>query len=392
MKQLSQLSRRARWAVPTGAVVVVGGVLAGSMISVAQAAPSLPAKTPAQLLAALAAKPATPPLTGTVVETSSLGLPSLPGSSSPGSLASLLTGSHTIRLWYSDPKHFRVAVPQSMSESDIIRNGGNAWVWESSQNTVTHYVIPARADHNAAKKAQKKAQQKAQKKAQQSEPPLTPQQAANEVLRQVGPTTTVRVDSNVTVAGEAAYQLVLAPKSSSSLIGQIRIAVDGSRDVPLRVQVFAKGAKSPAAQIGFTSVSFVKPAAANFAFTAPAGATIKTQHLGDGGSAGKHTGQTGDTSTIGSGWLSVANLPGSALTGTTQALGQHPSSGSGLSGDTGAIVNALVKSATPVSGSWGSGRLIKTSLISVLITDNGRVLVGAVTPQVLYSAAAQAAK
>ena len=383
MKQLSKLSRRARWAVPTGAVVVVGGVLAGSMISVAQAAPSLPAKTPAQLLAALAAKPATPPLTGTVVETSSLGLPSLPGSSSPGSLASLLTGSHTIRLWYSDPRHFRVAVPQSMSESDIIRNGGNAWVWESSQNTVTHVVIPARADHNAAQKAQK---------AQQSEPPLTPQQAAGEVLRQVGPTTTVRVDSNVTVAGEAAYQLVLAPKSSSSLIGQIRIAVDGHRDVPLRVQVFAKGAKSPAAQIGFTSVSFVKPAAANFTFTPPAGATIKTEHLGETGSATKHDRKIGDGAMIGSGWLAVANLPSSVLTSTTQALGQRPSSGSGLGGDSGPVINALVKSATPVSGSWGSGRLIKTSLISVLITDQGRVLVGAVTPQVLYSAAAQVAK
>ena len=33
-----------------------------------------------------------------------------------------------------------------MSESDIIRNGGNAWVWESSQNTVNHLVIPARAE------------------------------------------------------------------------------------------------------------------------------------------------------------------------------------------------------------------------------------------------------
>src|ERR1700759_2563090 len=378
MKQLSQLSRRARWAVPTGAVVVGGGVLAGSMFSVAQASPSLPAKTPAQLLAALAAKPAPPPLTGTVVETSSLGLPSLPGTSSPGSLASLLTGSHTIRIWYSDPRHFRVAVPQSMSESDIIRNGGNAWVWESSQNTVTHLVIPA----DASKQAEKQA----------STPPLTPQQAANEVLAAVGPTTTVRVDSNVDVAGQAAYQLVLAPKSSSSLVGQIRIAIDGSRDVPLRVQVFAKGAKSPAAQIGFTSVSFVKPAAANFAFTPPAGATVKTQQLGDERPAGKHARPSGDASTIGSGWLAVGNLPGSALTDTTKAIGQRPSSGSGLSGDTGAVVNALIKSATPVSGSWGSGRLIKTSLISVLITNNGRVLVGAVTPQVLYSAAAQVAK
>ena len=379
MKQRVQFSRRARWAVPTGAVIVVGGVLAGSMISVASAAPSLPAKTPAQLLTALAAKPKTPPLTGTVVETSSLGLPSLPGTSDPTSIAALLTGSHTIRVWYADPQHFRVAVPQTMSESDIVRNGSNAWLWESTQNTVTHLTIPAHSDSKSA--AAKGA----------SEPPMTPQQAAQEILAKVGPTTTVRVDSNVTVAGEAAYQLVLAPKSTSSLIGQIRIAVDGTRDVPLRVQVFAKGAKTPAAQIGFTSVSFVKPAAANFTFTAPAGATVKTEQLGDGGRASQHAPKAGDASTIGQGWLAVADLPSSALTDATQPHRQ-PSSGSGLSGDSDQVISALVKSATPVSGSWGSGRLIKTSLISLLITDNGRVLVGAVTPQVLYSAAAQAAK
>ena len=380
MKQRVQFSRRARWAVPAGAVIVVGGVLAGSMISVASAAPSLPAKTPAQLLTALAAKPQTPPLTGTVVETSSLGLPSLPGTSNPTSIAALLTGSHTIRVWYADPQHFRVAVPQSMSESDIIRNGSNAWVWESTQNTVTHVTIPAHSDSKSAAKS-----------AAASEPPLTPQQAAQEVLAKVGPTTTVRVDSNVTVAGEAAYQLVLAPKSTSSLIGQIRIAVDGSRDVPLRVQVFAKGAKTPAAQIGFTSVSFIKPAAANFTFTAPAGATVKTEQLGQGGPATQHAPKTGDVSMIGQGWLSVADLPSSALTEATQSSG-HPSSGSGLSGDSDQVIGALVKSGTPVSGSWGSGRLIKTSLVSLLITDKGRVLVGAVTPQVLYAAAAQAAK
>ena len=378
MKQRVQISRRARWAVPAGAVIVVGGVLAGSMISVASAAPSLPAKTPAQLLSALAAKPQTPPMTGTVVETSTLGLPSLPGTSDPTSIAALLTGSHTIRVWYADPRHFRVAVPQSMSESDIIRNGSNAWVWESTQNTVTHVTIPAHSDHNSA--AAKSA----------SEPPLTPQQAAQEILAKVGPTTTVRVDSNVTVAGEAAYQLVLAPKSSSSLIGQIRIAVDGSRDVPLRVQVFAKGAKTPAAQIGFTSVSFVKPAAANFTFTAPAGAKVKTEQLGGGAPATEHAPKTRDASVIGQGWLAVADLPSSALTDATQP--HQPSSGSGLSGDSDQVIGALIKSATPVSGSWGSGRLIKTSLISLLITDNGRVLAGAVTPQVLYSAAAQAAK
>ena len=385
MKQLVNLSRRARWAVPAGAVVVVGGVLAGSMISVAQAAPSLPSRTPAQLLASLAGQASMPPLTGTVVETSSLGLPSLPGTDNPTSVSSLLTGSHTVRIWYADPTHFRVAVPQNMSESDLIRNGSNAWLWESTKNTVTHLTVPADAGKAAARAHAKKMAVKPS-----SAPPMTPQQAANEVLAKVGPTTTVGVDTNVYVAGEAAYQLVLAPKSPSSLIGQIRIAVDGTRDVPLRVQVFAKGAKSPAVQIGFTSISFVTPAAANFAFSPPAGATVQQQPLGGGT---KHTGggsSLGSAYTVGTGWLAVADLPSSVLSSVTGPKAPA-SSGSGLSGDTGPIIGALLKSATPVSGSWGSGRLLKTSLLSMLITNNGRVLVGAVTPQVLYQAAAQPA-
>ena len=41
-------------------------------------------------------------------------------------------------------------------------------------------------------------------------------------------------------------------------------------------------------------------------------------------------------------------------------------------------------------GSWGSGRLLRTSLLSVLITSNGQALIGAVTPAALYAAAAQA--
>ena len=47
------------------------------------------------------------------------------------------------------------------------------------------------------------------------------------------------------------------------------------------------------------------------------------------------------------------------------------------------------KAARPVHGSWGSGRLLRTSLISVLLTSKGQLLVGAVTPAVLYADAAK---
>jgi hypothetical protein len=42
---------------------------------------------------------------------------------------------------------------------------------------------------------------------------------------------------------------------------------------------------------------------------------------------------------------------------------------------------------TPVSGAWGKGRLLESSLLSVLVTDDGRLLAGAVAPDQLYAAA-----
>ena len=61
-----------------------------------------------------------------------------------------------------------------------------------------------------------------------------------------------------------------------------------------------------------------------------------------------------------------------------------------LEPDGAGVLAGLLRSATHVSGAWGSGRLVKTGLVSMLITSNGHVLIGAVAPSVLYSAAAQA--
>jgi hypothetical protein len=374
MTAVPKLSRRARWAVPAGALVIVGAVMAGSLISVAQASPGLPPRTPAQLLVQVGDS-VTPALTGTVVETASFGLPSLPGTSDPTSIASLLTGSHTVRVWYSSPRHFRLAVPEPLSETDLIADGNTAWLWQSTANSVTEYLLPARQTAPVTSPASA---------------PLTPQQAAQQVLAKVGPTTTLSVDSNVTVAGQPAYELVLAPKDSRSLVGQVQIAIDGHNGVPLRLQVYARGASSPAFQVGYTSIQFVTPAPADLSFSPPPGAKVTRVNLG----SEKPSGQPSDVSVIGSGWLSVLDLPSAGLTAPS---GSGPSSGSGgpvspsdTGGDSAAVLNALLQSATRVSGAWGSGRLLQTSLVSVLITDSGKVFVGAVQPSVLYAAASQA--
>jgi outer membrane lipoprotein-sorting protein len=391
-----KFSPRARWAVPAGVLAAVGAVMAGALISTAQASPALPARTPAQLLASVAGRTGPlPALTGTVVESAALGLPNLPGADSdPSSIAALLTGSHTVRIWYADPRHFRLAVPGMMSESDLIVNGRTAWYWDSTKNSVTRYPLPAGdrpAEHGPAPAMA-----------------LTPQQAARQALAAVGPSTRVTVQDNVTVAGEAAYQLVLAPRSANSLIGQVRIAIDARHNVPLRVQIFARGAQSPAFQVGYTSISFVRPAASNFDFSPPPSAEVKTATLMPDGWSGQapvnRKAPAGEPRVMGHDWLTVAVLPASALSdmsgGSGSAAGvagsaARSAAGSSAGGSSGgiqasALFGVLTRSGTDVHGAWGSGRLLHTSLLSILITNNGRVLVGAVTPSVLYADAARA--
>jgi outer membrane lipoprotein-sorting protein len=390
MAAVPKFSRRSRWVVPAGVVAAVAAVGIASAITVAQAAPALPPRTAAQLLAAVAGPGDVPPLTGTVVETASLGIPQLPGSANPSSITSLLAGSHTVKVWYDGPQRLRLAVPDTMSETDLIRNGTTAWLWQSNSDSVTKILLPK---HRSGA----------------PEPvmpvtPLTPQQAAKQVLAAVGPSTRVTTEANVTVAGQAAYQLVLAPKSSGSLIGKITIALDAQHlTVPLRVQVFAKKAATPAFQVGYTSISFVTPAASNFDFTPPAGAHVDTvgSNLPSGWTgyapAPAPPGRYPGLRVIGKDWTSVAVLPAAALSevagrgNAAGVAGQAARSASGGGGQMSgaAVLGALLGAAHPVHGAWGSGRLLHTSLVSMLITSNGHVLIGAVTPSVLYAAAAQ---
>jgi outer membrane lipoprotein-sorting protein len=383
-----KLSRRARWALPATAVAVTAVIVAGLQIPAAQATPNLPARTPAQLLAELSSDAALPPLTGTMVEATSLGLPQLPQAGSPTSLSSLITGSHTIKIYYQDARHFRLAIPQPESEIDVIRNGSAAWLWNSTENSVTKFELPT-----GSGKAE-------QVKSKLPTPPLTPQQAANAVLRAVGKTTVVSVEANVMVAGEPSYQLVLAPKDDRSLIGKVTIAIDGKYGVPLRVQVFAKGATSPAFQFGYTALQFVAPAAANYDFTPPPGASVTVENLASGTrkSAGGQQSDTSGFGVYGSSWLTVVELPqkdlmrglgtGPGSSGTAPATGGS-SPANVMGGDSQAVLSALVGSAKPVHGAWGSGTLLTSSLFSMLMTG-GEVYIGAVEPSVLYSAVGHA--
>lgn len=358
-----------RWLVPVTAVATVigGGAALGTFA--AQAEPSLPPRTAAQLLVDLQTS-RLEGLSGTVVQRADLGLPPLAGLVGGDNLTGLLTGTHTLRVWHSGPDRQRVALLDTLGEQDVIRNGRDVWTWNSRTNTATHRTLPA-----------------GDGEARAPELPATPQEAAGQALAAIDPSTEVSVGRSATVAGRDAYELVLAPRDAASLVHQVRIAIDAREHVPLRFEVFADGSDQPAFEMAFTQVSYARPDADQFTFNPPPGVKVTEETFGErpGGARGKRAdGQRPDVRAVGESWATVvvARLDGA---GTPAGRGGAPAAGAGRdgTGEAAALLGAL----PAVSGDWGSGRLFTGKLFSVLLTDDGRLIAGAVTPERLYEVA-----
>jgi outer membrane lipoprotein-sorting protein len=371
MVRMLTFTRRpaARWAVPAVAVVVLAGGGSALVAATASAGDKLAPRTAAQLLVDVQQAKVNG-LSGTIVENADLGLPSLPGvgGSSASDLTSLVAGSHTLRVWSAGPDHARLSVMGQLGESDVIRNGTDLWTWSSNDKTATHRTLKA---HSTTPDTTSPGAGVAS----------TPQQAAASALKAIDPSTQVSTSGTADIAGRSAYVLALTPRDNNSLVGSVQIAIDAETHVPLRVQVFAKGASQPSFEVGFTSFDPTTPAMSVFGFNPPPGTKVteesgspSKQPSGTQSGAGK---AADDTKVVGSGWTSVvvAKVPADAT------------SGAGGSGSTGQLAS-LLQRLPKVSGSWGSGHLLQGTLFSVVLTDDGRVAAGAVAPQQLYDALA----
>jgi outer membrane lipoprotein-sorting protein len=375
-----------RWTVPAG---IGAAVIAATLVapSVAAAGTSLPERTPQQLLTDLQGATASA-VQGTVRVEADLGLPSLPSMAQagggpghdPADLTSVLSGTTTMRVWASQDGA-RVAVQGTLGETDVVTDGTQGWIWSSSDQTVTHLTAPdeaAMGGHDATGPGQWAGTDPRAALAS-----LTPEQLSQAVLAALDPSTSVTSGPDTTVAGRPAYQLVLTPKDAGTLVGSVTVAIDAAERVPTKVTVTSTVTGQPALTAGFTDVSFTAPDPSMFAFTPPAGATVQEKTPGEDDATGTTGGApAGDSPTpqvVGKGWASVLVMSG------VPSLDTVGTSGASEGADD---MTALLGALPQVSGSWGSGRLLTSHLVSALLTDDGRLLVGAVDATTLEAAAA----
>ncbi|KIF05940.1 membrane protein [Streptomyces sp. RSD-27] len=386
--------KAARYAVP----VAVAGVAAATVAMVPAFAnaggPDLPKVTAQQLIEKVAASDVQT-LSGSARITTDLGLPTLAsgllggagvtgGSANPeDKIAQLANGTHTLRVAADGPDRQKLTFLDGKDEYTLVHNGNDVWGYDSKSNEAFHDKADRSGqDHKTADRLA-----------------ASPQQVAQEILKNAGPTTDISVGETAQIAGRDAYQLVLKPKQSGSTVGSVQIAVDAKNGVPLRVQLLSSQGGKPIVEAGFTQVDFGRPAADSFTFTPPKGARLtEGAAKGEGGRHGKDDGRfkaleslpgfgglaggpqgKGDVKMLGEGWSTVARID----SGTGKGL-KDIENDKNAPKEAKQFLNSL---GDKVHGKFGEGRVVSTRLVNALLTDDGKVYVGAVTKDQLVKAA-----
>jgi hypothetical protein len=423
---------RARVLVP--AIGVPVAIAAAVLVPLqATAAVDLPDKTVEELIEFAKASDVDA-FSGTIEQRSELGLPDLGaltgGAGGSGGeaddadaaasagledLIALATGSFDAKV-YLDGDQARLQVLDRMAERNVYLGPDEAWFVDSETETATRLTVPADADLDAieadldaeAERLADEAKAKAESELPDGEQLPTPQQLLDRALDRLDETTEVSVGTDGRVAGRDAYELVLEPRTDETLVGEIRVAIDGENGAALAASVTARGASDPAFSTGFTEVSFSAPDASVFVFEPADGFAVTEEELpipsaeeweqwkadaearaeGDDGVAPDAHGDLPAPVVHGEGWATVVELDAAAAMAAIAEHQAEAGTGDGAEGsseeqlaEASAALEALT---TPVDG----GRALQTSLLSVLITDDGRVLAGSVPVDTLVEYAA----
>jgi hypothetical protein len=184
----------------------------------------------------------------------------------------------------------------------------------------------------------------------------------------------------VHVAGRQAYELVLTPKADqqASLIKQVRVAIDGTTHIPLRVQVLGAGTK-PAFEVAFADgLTIGRPADRIFRWNPPANTKVTEEKSSSAKAPAKAPTKAQrktleqqkaraeqNTKVVGHGWTAVVvtKLPADATTSDP-------------------TVARFLERLKTVPG----GRELDGTIVTAILTDDGRLAVGAVPSELVQQA------
>ena len=276
------------------------------------------------------------------------------------STTDLLSSTTRVRVWWAGPTRYRVDQQSLDGEIDIYRNGATTWNWDSStrlalRSTGTpQYPLPAADD-------------------------VLPGTLARRLLSQADPAQ-VTVGGAERIARHDTRVLTWRPNDPRSLIGQVKVWADPETGFPYGVEIKAVGGAARAYSSSFLDVSLDPPEPSRLEFDPAKDPTAEVQEAGDGrpdrldrfgvrlprtlGGLPQRSPRESMYATygVGASIVAVGVIPSFATEGLRSNLDSP--------------------ARPPITGQFGEGSLISTSLLTGLIFSHGDVgylLLGTVT-------------
>lgn len=158
----------------------------------------------------------------------------------------LLQGA-TGRIWVSNDGRLRLELQTTNGDAQVVVNQGSFWISDPRSNTVYEGTLPSDSSSSSTTSTTK----------QESIPTIAQIQAdINHLLTHadlLGAATSNPTD----VAGRPAYSVVVEPKHSGGLLGQVQLAWDAVTGTPLKIAINAQGSnQNPVLELKANRISY----------------------------------------------------------------------------------------------------------------------------------------
>jgi hypothetical protein len=218
---------------------------------------SIPARVHAKAPAAVRAAILSSAATGYSGYAEAAGGLSLPVSDQFSSIANLLGGTTQLRVWFRSAQDWRVDELGLAGETDVHAGSKGTWTWNYEANRASFDPQPSDQQVRLPVASD-----------------LVPADLGRRLLSEAVPSELSTLPG-VRIAGRSAVGVQLVPDQPTSTVARVAVWADSATGIPLRVQVFTRGAAQPALSTTFLDFAAGTPPAAQTAFAVPAEATVQ---------------------------------------------------------------------------------------------------------------------
>jgi outer membrane lipoprotein-sorting protein len=250
MRFLRTVSTQRLLAIVAGVIIAAAG---GTAIAVAASNGGTvpPRETLAQALHQAATAPAVNGISARISFTNNLISSSDLQGSDP-----ILNGA-TGRLWLSNDGSLRLELQGQNGDAQVVVSNGSFSIYDPMSNTVYKGTLPQGSSKSTSTK--------------DTIPTVAQIQSDLNQLAQhwnvVGPTPR-------NVAGQPAYKVRISPKHDGGLLGDVQLAWDAARGVPLGIAIYSNTSSTPVLELKATSISYGPVSSGVFKIQPPAGAHV----------------------------------------------------------------------------------------------------------------------